>query len=203
MGGKNGAQPTDQQSVISRGACVLTFVNKYACVVLKPSSSEDGRSAIMTTYRPPHYGNTHDPFVDPTPMPNDIPKVDELGVSSAPLKSASFFLGSFCKAYSEDFMLCKAEDANPEHCLKEGRRLTRCAQDAISKIKATCLEEFTAHWKCLDFNNHGFEYCRKPERVLNACLYEKLQFKKEIPGTPNGQVPIHEKKNPIYGPIQK
>jgi len=26
-------------------------------------------------------------------------------------------------------MLCKAENRNPEHCLKEGRRVTRCATD--------------------------------------------------------------------------
>ena len=26
-------------------------------------------------------------------------------------------------------MLCKAENRDPEHCLKEGRRVTRCAQD--------------------------------------------------------------------------
>ena len=26
-------------------------------------------------------------------------------------------------------MLCKAEDRDPAHCLKEGRRVTRCAQD--------------------------------------------------------------------------
>lgn len=30
---------------------------------------------------------------------------------------------------TEDFMLCKAEDRSPEHCLKEGRKVTRCAQD--------------------------------------------------------------------------
>ncbi|POW20509.1 hypothetical protein PSHT_03455 [Puccinia striiformis] len=158
----------------------------------------------MTTYRPPHYGGTAKPFVDPTPMPNEIPKVDELGVSSAPLKSASFYIGTFCKPYSEDFMLCKAENQNPEHCLKEGRRVTRCAQEAITKIKAACLDEFTSHWTCLDRNNHGFEFCRKPERDLNACLFQKLvQFKKEIPGAPKDQEQIHEKKNPIYGPIQR
>jgi NADH dehydrogenase (ubiquinone) 1 alpha subcomplex subunit 8 len=33
-------------------------------------------------------------------MPKEIPHVDELGVSSAPLKSASFYIGSFCKPYS-------------------------------------------------------------------------------------------------------
>ena len=26
-------------------------------------------------------------------------------------------------------MLCKAENRDPSHCLKEGRRVTRCAQD--------------------------------------------------------------------------
>lgn len=34
-----------------------------------------------------------------------------------------------CRANVEDFMLCKAENRNPEHCLKEGRRVTRCATD--------------------------------------------------------------------------
>ncbi|WAR57951.1 hypothetical protein PtB15_5B181 [Puccinia triticina] len=106
-------------------------------------------------------------------MPNEVPKVDELGVSSAPLKSASFYIGTFCKPYSEDFMLCKAEDQNPEHCLKEGRRVTRCAQEAITKIKAACLDEFTSHWKCLDRNNHGFEFCRKPEKDLNASIQKR------------------------------
>ena len=29
----------------------------------------------------------------------------------------------------EDFMLCKKENRDPEHCLKEGRKVTRCAAD--------------------------------------------------------------------------
>lgn len=29
----------------------------------------------------------------------------------------------------DDFMLCKSENRDPGHCLKEGRRVTRCAQD--------------------------------------------------------------------------
>ena len=35
--------------------------------------------------------------VDPTPMPGNVPKVDELGTTSAPLKSAAFFIGAHCK----------------------------------------------------------------------------------------------------------
>jgi NADH dehydrogenase (ubiquinone) 1 alpha subcomplex subunit 8 len=40
------------------------------------------------------------PYKDPTPLPPDIPKVEELGVTSAPLKSAAFFIGAFCKEYN-------------------------------------------------------------------------------------------------------
>lgn len=37
------------------------------------------------------------PYTDPNPLPSSVPHVDELGVSSAPLKSASFFIGEHCK----------------------------------------------------------------------------------------------------------
>lgn len=33
-------------------------------------------------------------------MPASVPHVDELGVTSAPLKSASFFIGEYCKPYN-------------------------------------------------------------------------------------------------------
>lgn len=33
-------------------------------------------------------------------MPAGVPKVDELGTTSAPLKSASFFIGEYCKPYN-------------------------------------------------------------------------------------------------------
>jgi NADH dehydrogenase (ubiquinone) 1 alpha subcomplex subunit 8 len=98
----------------------------------------------MSSFQPGSVDKTA--YVDPTPLPDHVPNVAELGVTSAPLKSAAFFIGAYCKEYNgtfvkytcwgrqfryrlEDFMLCKAEDRNPEHCLKEGRRVTRCATD--------------------------------------------------------------------------
>lgn len=68
-------------------------------------------------------------LIDTTPLPDDIPKVKELGASSAPLLSASFFIGARCKAYNDDYMMCKTE-ANGRgelECMKEGRKVTRCA----------------------------------------------------------------------------
>jgi NADH dehydrogenase (ubiquinone) 1 alpha subcomplex subunit 8 len=72
---------------------------------------------------------THAVLVDKTPLPDHIPKVEEVGASSAPLTSAAFFIGDRCKAYNEDYMLCKheAKGKGEVECLKEGRRVTRCA----------------------------------------------------------------------------
>ncbi|KAF5371314.1 hypothetical protein D9758_004203 [Tetrapyrgos nigripes] len=143
------------------------------------------------------------PYVDPTPLPDNIPKVQELGVSSAPLKSAAFFIGAYCKEYNEDFMLCKSENRDPSHCLKEGRRVTRCATDLINKMRENCLSQFQEHWDCLEKNNQEYYLCRKPERTLNACMFEKLGLTKTIPSAPAGKTPVHELEKPLFKAIQK
>ncbi|KAI9217810.1 hypothetical protein BC828DRAFT_360728 [Blastocladiella britannica] len=122
----------------------------------------------------------------------------ELGVTSAPLTSAAFFIGAFCKAYNEDFMLCKNENADPRHCLREGRKVTRCAADLLVKLKSQCADTYAAHWQCLDKQNHEFKACRPEERALNACVFDKLGLTKHIPDTPKGEVPIHLKEKPIH-----
>lgn len=68
-------------------------------------------------------------LIDTTPLPDDIPKVQELGASSAPLLSASFFIGARCKDYNDDYMMCKTESNGRGEldCMKEGRKVTRCA----------------------------------------------------------------------------
>ncbi|KAJ7248483.1 hypothetical protein C8J57DRAFT_1139903 [Mycena rebaudengoi] len=137
------------------------------------------------------------------PQAQEIPKVAELGTTSAPLKSAAFFLGAYCKEYNEDFMLCKAENRDPGHCLKEGRRVTRCATDLITKMRENCLEQFESHWGCLELNNQQYYRCRPAERSLNSCMFEKMGLVKVIPGSPEGQTPVHEIENPVLKRQQK
>lgn len=69
-------------------------------------------------------------LVDTTPLPDSIPKVKEIGASSAPLLSASFFIGARCRDYNDDYMQCKTQNPGRGEfeCLKEGRRVTRCAR---------------------------------------------------------------------------
>lgn len=47
-------------------------------------------------------GSSQKPYNDPTPMPKEVPSVTELGTTSAPLKSAAFFIGAYCKDYNGD-----------------------------------------------------------------------------------------------------
>ena len=60
----------------------------------------------------------------------------EIGATSAPLLSASFFIGARCRPYNDDFMQCKTENPGKGEfeCLKEGRRVTRCAASVYVQI---------------------------------------------------------------------
>jgi NADH dehydrogenase (ubiquinone) 1 alpha subcomplex subunit 8 len=68
-------------------------------------------------------------------MPESIPKVDEIGASSAPLMSASYFIGARCRPYNDDYMQCKTESYGRGEldCMREGRKVTRCAASVYEK----------------------------------------------------------------------
>ncbi len=55
----------------------------------------------MASHRTATFNDT--PYTDPNPLPSSIPHVDELGVTSAPLKSASFFIGAHCQEVNGRF----------------------------------------------------------------------------------------------------
>ncbi|KAK3331246.1 hypothetical protein B0H66DRAFT_93511 [Apodospora peruviana] len=137
---------------------------------------------------------------DTTPLPDSIPKVKELGASSAPLLSASFFIGARCGDYNDDYMQCKTENPGRGEfeCLKEGRRVTRCARSVIEDINKSCLEQFRTHWKCLDNNNHQLWQCRPAEWKLNKCVYEKVGLEKVVPDQPANKTPVHLRPQQIY-----
>lgn len=87
-------------------------------------------------------------------------------------------------------------------------------------MRENCLKEFDTHWDCLETNNQDYYRCRKPERTLNTCMFEKLAsicasyavpmslnsfqgLSKTIPGSPPGKLPIHEVQKPIITGVQK
>ncbi|EMR09754.1 hypothetical protein PNEG_01939 [Pneumocystis murina B123] len=135
-----------------------------------------------------------------TTFPEEIPHVDEVGATSAPLKAASYFIGARCKAFNEDYMLCKAENRRKleEPCLKEGFRVTRCAISVLEDLHTYCSDQFKKYWKCLDSHNHEFRSCRSQEMEFNKCVFDNLKLEKVIPGVPEGEEPIFLKKKPIF-----
>jgi len=125
------------------------------------------------------------------PMPDSIPPVPEIGATSAALKSASFFIAAKCQAYNDDFMMCRKEKWNthgPGGCLKEGRKVTRCAisvylphlvlkcgiDGRIDELNRVCGDAYKVHYECLDKHNQQFKDCRPAERGLNACVLSRL-----------------------------
>ena len=92
----------------------------------------------------------------------------------------------------------------------------------LDDINKHCLTEFRKHWECLDNNNQQLWQCRKFERPLNKCVFDNLvryagkriwssrsrvcdstlttlqKLEKKIPGAPENEVPVHERKRQIY-----
>ncbi|KAG6306470.1 hypothetical protein E4U45_007041 [Claviceps purpurea] len=139
-------------------------------------------------------------LIDTTPLPDSIPAVKEVGTSSAPLLSASYFIGARCRDYNDDYMQCKNENAGRGEfdCMKEGRRVTRCAQSVLKDIDTHCLAEFRKHWDCLENRNHQMWQCRPAEWKLNKCVYDKLNLEKKIPDQPPNVTPVHLRTHQIF-----
>ena len=69
---------------------------------------------------------------------------------------------------------------------------------SIDDVNKNCLDSFRAHWKCLENNNQQMWHCRLPEQILNTCVFESLGIKKEIPGSPANELPVHERPKQIF-----
>lgn len=61
-----------------------------------------------------------------------------------------------------------------ENAIGVSGRLIMCGRFRIDDINKSCLEEFRLHWQCLDNNNQQLWHCRRPEQLLNACVFNKL-----------------------------
>ena len=46
--------------------------------------------------------------------------------------------------------------------------------DRLKDINENCLLEFRRHWLCLENNNQQLWHCRRPEQLLNRCVFDKL-----------------------------
>ncbi|CDK25329.1 unnamed protein product [Kuraishia capsulata CBS 1993] len=162
-------------------------------------STSNTNDSISTSRYTDKLKNTHY-VLENDPLPSEIPHVTEIGATTAPLMSAAFFIGARCQPYNDDFMLCQKEanGKGPIDCLKEGRRVTRCAASVLKDINTHCADEFKLHWRCLSAGNLEYKNCRKAETLLSKCVFDNLKLVKTIPGV---EEQIHLKAKPVYKPI--
>lgn len=93
------------------------------------SSSLDSprpRPATMSSHRQAVRNDQE--YTDPNPLPKEVPQVDELGTTSAPLKSASFFIGDYCKEYNGK---CPPEPATMAGCMPRERDCAGCREGRV------------------------------------------------------------------------
>ena len=67
-----------------------------------------------------------------TPEYNSPRNAEEINATSAPLQSAAYALGEYCKSSADAYMLCKRDTTDPGVCLKQGKQVTQCAFDLYS-----------------------------------------------------------------------
>ncbi|ODV83843.1 hypothetical protein CANARDRAFT_202267 [[Candida] arabinofermentans NRRL YB-2248] len=163
-------------------------------------STTNTNDTISTSRFTDKYRDTHFVFEN-APLPKEIPHVAEVGATTGPLISASFFIGDRCKDYNDDFMQCHAENGTNGaiNCLKEGRRVTRCASSVIRDLNTHCKDEFKLHYECLNYSNMDLKNCRKAEHLLNNCVFKSLGLKKEVPD--DGGKEVFKYGNQIWRPV--
>lgn len=113
-------QSTASSSHVTARPC-LTAPLRHSCLPLFPSRKHGhaqrckGAAPYTHSISLQHSAHTvccqfpSTPYEDPGQMPKSIPHVDEVGTTSAPLKSASFFIGAYCKDYNGPFVLRLAD----------------------------------------------------------------------------------------------
>jgi hypothetical protein len=77
---------------------VFPMTGRCCCYCKLQQDTTQTAATTMSTF---HSGESSPhPFREPAPLPASIPKVNEVGATSAPLKSAAFFIGAYCKEFN-------------------------------------------------------------------------------------------------------
>lgn len=97
--------------------------------------------------------------------------------SSAPLLAASFLFESLCKSINDKFMLCKSQhENNPVPCAEWAQAVLSCTNHTLMELgrRARCKDLFESFWRCLDYNNQDFIYCREEEKNFSKCTEQEM-----------------------------
>lgn len=106
---------------------------------------------------------------------------EEVNLTSSPLLAGAHHLGNYCKTDFKNYMQKRFEAKDPRVTIEEGKQVTACALDFFRKMKDSCSNEFTEHWKCLEYNQQQFGLCRKTQKPYDECVLAKMGLESDQP----------------------
>lgn len=65
-------------------------------------------------------------------------------------------------------MACKASDADPAACLRQGDEVSGCVLSVLKDLNSKCKNEFNAYAKCMDYYSNDFESCRTEQKNFES-----------------------------------
>lgn len=88
--------------------------------------------------------------------------------TSAVLMSAWTQIATKCSSQNKTFMACKASDADPAACLRQGDEVSGCVLSVLKDLNSKCKNEFNAYAKCMDYYSNDFESCRTEQKNFES-----------------------------------
>jgi len=86
--------------------------------------------------------------------------------TSAVLTSIAKHIAVHCKSENKAFMECKMNDRNPEACLEQGEKVTKCTVALLKKLNAEAPDELKAYYDCLDYYSNNLLKCRRYQEAF-------------------------------------
>lgn len=114
------------------------------------------------------------------PSIKSLSVAQEVNLSTSTLLSAGPYLGKYCEAINNEFMLCRYELDDPRACVDLGKKVTACTLEFFRKVKNNCCSEFNQYANCVDKSSgdRKLRYCRNTQAVFDTCMQEKLDMER-------------------------
>ncbi|KAK6032066.1 CHCH domain protein, partial [Ostertagia ostertagi] len=112
------------------------------------------------------------------PSDEELTVPQEITLSTPWLKAVAPYMAKHCEQEINEFMLRRKELQDPRATLKEGAAVTACGIKFLQSLKKTCAQETEKLANCIDQGSAKLylSKCRDEQKVLDACIEEKLHI---------------------------
>ncbi|KAK5966705.1 NADH-ubiquinone oxidoreductase 19 kDa subunit, partial [Trichostrongylus colubriformis] len=135
------------------------------------------------------------------PSDEELTVPQEITLSTPWLKAVAPYMAKHCEDQINEFMLRRKELQDPRATLKEGAAVTACGVDFLRSLKKTCAKETETLANCVDQSSARLfmSKCHDQQKVLDACIEEKLQITRPKMGY-FSKLHVYDSKHPAPEP---